>query len=168
MDTPSFFEAPATCLDLVAKNLTYCICEDNPLTGIVAKDRTRCKDEGQVPLKKSAYTCDNQNIRRKRAISENDNINDDDTIVDADLFSEIVPEEGITLGAMNWDIPADRKLTEAIAVQSCTDALQNSPVYANCLGHIDMDTHLEECITDLYVRIFTFRSIYIDTYSSYL
>ena len=150
-DSPSFFEGPPPCIDLPPNNVTYCICEKNPSPDIGADDRARCKQEVTAPLKKSSYTCDNLNQRRKRAISD-DGVMNDDHIDDEDLFSTIVPEEGIIQGPMDWDIPADRQLSEALAMQTCTDALENSPVYADCLGHVDMASYVDECITDLYVR----------------
>ena len=146
----SFLSSPSECVDIQSDDVAFCTCEQ--YQDGHGQEKARCVGElHQIPLRISGYSCDKKNRRRKRSLGDNDVKQEDSSIDDADLFKEVVPASGLITGGLDWEKPPGRQVTEDVAMEVCTQTIENAKAYADCLPHVNMDMSMNECLIDVYV-----------------
>ena len=136
-------------------NVPFCTCKTPEKVGIGVPNYAECSGLAtEVPLRKSAYTCDQTSKRTKRSLSGND-LNDDNYISDEELYSPVNTTVGL-IPIIDWATPGPaggpRQLTEDEARDLCTHAIQGSAGYQECQATVDDTALIAECILDLFVR----------------
>ncbi|CAH1259106.1 VWDE [Branchiostoma lanceolatum] len=127
----------------------YCTCNDDPVLGsTVICDSTlayNCRWEDEKRRAGVRPVADQQNARKRRSTSYNDEVYDDDMF--AFDFDDSLP----TVPPPSW--PAPNGMTEAEARAYCEDALLNSPAGAVCSsameGSADIEGAVDGCVADI-------------------
>ncbi|CAH1259112.1 VWDE [Branchiostoma lanceolatum] len=127
----------------------YCTCKDDPALGqTVVCDSTlayNCRWEDEKRRAGVRPVPDQQNARKRRSTSYNDEVYDDD------MFAFDYDDSLPTVPPPSW--PAPNGMTEAEATAYCHEALLNSPAGAVCSsamkGSADIEGAVEGCVADI-------------------